>query len=657
MSVRSLLRVIDIDRLIPTRLREGDQETLRKARIAIYFALALLAQCAVYIPTYAYEGFPALSVFISMGALLLCFLPLTLRLKDPLAWTGLYISALVFGVLASTAYYTGGVHSTSLWWMCMVPIAAMLVSGKRLAVAMGALHVAIVVAFYAADRAGEPWPVGLEPARRPDILLQDIPLLMLTLVALAWIFERAKERAMSALAGHNQELRLILDNVGQGFLCCDDKGALIGRRSAITEVWFGQPGMDERLWSYLGRSDGSFRERLEVGWSALTDGVLPIELCLNQLPSRFASGAHTFHVEYRPLMAGESLSQVVVVVTEITAVVEGERAETEQRELATALDHAVRDRTGFLQFIKEGVKLARQLDMTNPALKRVLHTLKANCGFYGVRSVASMCHELEGELEKGRLVPSSLDALERLWSEFCDRVGRVLETRAGTIEISIDDYTALRSAVRTAASHAALDRMVAELRYDSMKTALGRAAEHARSLARRLERGEVLVEVEAVDVRLDPQRWKSFWSSFVHAIRNAVDHGLEDPEDRLAAGKAPQGRVRLAAAFEGTELVISIQDDGRGVDWHRVAERARAANLAHASLAELEEALFSDGFSTRTEATDVSGRGIGLGALRAAVSELGGHIQLRSRSGEGTTVLCRFPSESRWSRPPARNAA
>src|SRR5207344_148043 len=89
---------------------------------------------------------------------------------------------------------------------------------------------------------------------------------------------------------------------------------------------------------------------------------------------------------------------------------------------------------------------------------------------------------------------------------------------------------------------------------------LNRVAEHAQHIARRLQKGALLERVEDHALRLDPQAWASFWSAFVHVIRNAVDHGIESPEERLASGKPAEGNLALVTRLEQGELVIQIED-------------------------------------------------------------------------------------------------
>jgi chemotaxis protein histidine kinase CheA len=141
----------------------------------------------------------------------------------------------------------------------------------------------------------------------------------------------------------------------------------------------------------------------------------------------------------------------------------------------------------------------------------------------------------------------------------------------------------------------------------------------------------------------------------VHVLRNCIDHGLETPEERLALGKAVPAKVSLSTRLDGDRFIVEMSDDGRGIDWQAVAEKAHALGHPASTPGELTEALFLDGLSTRAEASEHSGRGVGLGAVRQACERLGGRVEVQSQPGAGTTfrfvwssaVLLDEPAESR----------
>ena len=178
-------------------------------------------------------------------------------------------------------------------------------------------------------------------------------------------------------------------------------------------------------------------------------------------------------------------------------------------------------------------------------------------------------------------------------------------------------------------------------------------ARHARELARSLDK-RVEVEVDAGASQLDRRIIDKLRESFLHMVRNAVDHGIETPEVRASRGKTAVGRVRLVATPEGTRVRLLVEDDGEGID----PDTVRAAAVERGFLREDDarpaeevlQLLTRPGFSTRDRVSEVSGRGVGLDAVAVAVRSVGGDIWVRSRTGSGTTVVLEVPVERRGER-------
>jgi two-component system chemotaxis sensor kinase CheA len=212
------------------------------------------------------------------------------------------------------------------------------------------------------------------------------------------------------------------------------------------------------------------------------------------------------------------------------------------------------------------------------------------------------------------------------------------------LEVASSELELLIKSAEAGASPEKLSAMLARLKLERAAVRLQRIADQARNLAQRLGKGSLHIDVQAQgDVRFERQRWAPFWAAFVHPLRNALDHGIETPEQRKAAGKPEQGKLTIAVRGDPQSITVELSDDGRGIDFDKVRSKARARGLPHDSEAELIEALFGDGFSTAEQITEISGRGVGMSALRKAARALGGSISVHSRPGQGTTLRVRFP--------------
>lgn len=455
------------------------------------------------------------------------------------------------------------------------------------------------------------------------------------------------------VAERSAEVKEVLDNVGQGFLSVEPSGFLSGVRSAITDHWFGEAKPGVPLWDYLGARDPGFRESLELGWSAVMDGVLPLDLCIDQLPTRSRWKPSTYRIRYRPVIRDDVLTKVVVVVSDITQFESAKRSETEARELASLLDAVVRDPLGAAQFISEGNWIVEQMEATDTNARRLIHTLKGNCSMFGIRSVVRACHEVEEALSGSRRAPGIREVvgIREAWNLFARRA-EPLAAVSGGVLIPRGDLRRLRQFVREDGANAAIERRVADLMSEPFAKPLGRAVLQIQDLAQRLDKGTIDAPVDAGALRFDPERWSAFWAAFVHVVRNVVDHGIESTAERKRLGKSETGRVSFTARQLEGQLVLEVEDDGRGIDWATVASRAHGVGLPTRTCAELVQALFHDGVTSRSNATEISGRGTGLSALKQATTELGGTIEVESTAGVGSTFRFRFPDASRLSVAP-----
>ncbi len=180
-------------------------------------------------------------------------------------------------------------------------------------------------------------------------------------------------------------------------------------------------------------------------------------------------------------------------------------------------------------------------------------------------------------------------------------------------------------------------------------------ARHARELAATLGR-EVQVKVEAGDSQLDRRIVETLEEAFLHLVRNAIDHGVENPAERRAAGKPEAGQVHIAASSEAERVHITVADDGTGIDVDRIrvvaSERGLMSEAEATALSRSDtlQLLYQPGFSTRSEVSELSGRGVGLDAVAEAVRRVGGDLWITSEPGQGTTISMDVPIARRGER-------
>jgi two-component system chemotaxis sensor kinase CheA len=200
-----------------------------------------------------------------------------------------------------------------------------------------------------------------------------------------------------------------------------------------------------------------------------------------------------------------------------------------------------------------------------------------------------------------------------------------------------------------------LDVVTADLQTSVMKTRMqpikkvfGRFPRVVRDLARNLKK-EISLELVGEETDLDKNLVEALADPLVHLVRNSVDHGIEMPDVRVSNGKDKVGRVILAAQQEGDHILLSITDDGGGMDANKLREIAVTKGLmdndAAQRLSDTEafNLIFAPGFSTKTEISDVSGRGVGMDVVKTKIMQLNGSIEIESEMGKGTKILIKVP--------------
>ncbi|MBF0350129.1 MAG: response regulator [SAR324 cluster bacterium] len=350
---------------------------------------------------------------------------------------------------------------------------------------------------------------------------------------------------------------------------------------------------------------------------------------------------------------------------------------TEEEEHNAMIIKVASDQEGFLQLLDEVEMLFLEIygelslpeeELNIQKLFRYFHTLKGGTASYGMKRVAAAFHELENQLT---LFQDSFQSIDLIFiSQMLNNTNEVQALYNQTLEYlnafipqapgksREKNYKVSELKVKKVEEAAArilpiplLQPILIEvdrLRMEPIGSRFKRLVFMVEELSTRFNK---LVEVKLVgtdlEVHIEPLRY--FLGTLVHLIRNCVDHGIEEPETRIRNGKPETGTITIKTFKEGNLLKISIADDGKGIDVRTLARIALEKKLMNeealeaATEQDLLQLIFAAGFSTKEEISDISGRGVGMGAIKSAVEALRGSISIISTLGEGTTFEIAIP--------------
>lgn len=467
-----------------------------------------------------------------------------------------------------------------------------------------------------------------------------------------WIesFELTAKREMleKVIEIRTLEVREILDHVAIGFLLTNRDGAILPNYSRACVGIFGAPDLAGRRLADLLADDVRQRETFALLHRQVFDEVLPPEVALAQLPAEFVRRGRTYSLQGAPILGQDgALARIFFTVADTT--------DLRRLEAANALNRTLieiaRMGDAFRYFVEEAARAfaAARARPTQAGLRAMLHTLKGNLGCFGLHDLAAQVHAAE---EADEITPAQLAQLEDALVAFVrahepllglrDRTGLERDQRR-RLGQALDAIVALDA---PAARRAAADELLRTLDWIRIGAPLAPLRGIVERLAQRLDK-PVVLEVRGEDVRIDAQRLAPVLASIGHLVRNAVDHGLEPAGERGA--KAPIGTIVVACEAIEHAWVLTVSDDGRGIDVAAVTAAAIAAGRVTAdevgamTPSERLALVFSAGLTTKAEVTIVSGRGVGLTAFRDSVVDLGGTVAIASTPGVGTTITARIP--------------
>lgn len=441
----------------------------------------------------------------------------------------------------------------------------------------------------------------------------------------------------------------ILDNVKFGFVLVGPDLVVGDEFTKSCAGLFATPTVAGRsLLDLLGldeRQSAIYRVCIEQ----LFEDILPEEVALAEARTEFRIGERAIRAEASVVRgASGQIEGLLYTISDATELLAAQRENAHNRMLVTIL----RNRESFRLFIQDTRGLLADAETAAVAndevtLRRAVHTIKGNSGCYDLLSIAELIHRIEDGPIGVAEVATIRSAFATFLHEHAGILGMELEDSVEKVEVSVDQVRTLRRLARDLGSPELgvwADRLVER----PAEQYLGPIRAFTGQLAARLGK-EVELSIVGGNTPVD-QRMRPILVTLTHLLRNAVAHGIEPVEER--GEKDSVGQLRIAVSATDSLYEVEVTDDGRGIDFDRLA--ASAIERGVVSAAEVEamsdkarySLVFYDGVSSAATTTDVAGRGVGMSAVLATVRSAGGTIQVSSSAGKGTTFVVSIPRVS-----------
>jgi len=646
-------------------LRNGTPDEARSGRLTVL--LSLIVACAATTYEILYVVMQMWLPATTVGLTIALALGVTFGFKyrpNPSAAAHI-LAGSAFIALLGVTWATGGLQSVAITWFLVVPMLAALLDGRRAGLIWASTTVGWITALYGLDLAGYGTANEMPFAFRSVFDYIAPAGLVACAFSFVWSYELSREEAMEKLCDARDDAtrahkhaRAVLDNVGEGLVLVRADGSLQPARSAALERWFGAPADDANVWDVVQAQDPRVSEMIEVGWDQVTSGWLPLDVALEQLPTRLETDGQILQLQWSP--AGDD-GEVMFVATDVTAQMQAEEERCEQEELVNVLAHIGRGRRQVIDFAADARRIVDALQAragTSVQERRWIHTLKGNSAVMGLGRLARSIHALETRIQDEQREPNGAEReeLDEQWTRIESRISEIVgEEKDDAVRIPSAE---LKDAIQLAASGESPDQVAAKMAswtWDDAGNRMGYLGDQAKRLAQQLDKSiEVAVEGEGVRTPPTPA-WRELWTSMVHLVRNAVDHGLE--LDRGAAGKSGPGKLTLAAEMVAQTVQLEVRDDGAGIDWNKLEAKAHEHGRPLTTEADRVTWLFSDGVTSRDEVSELSGRGVGTSAVLELVTSLGGTIHVDSELGQFTRFVLALPLQAEQSAANTNSAA
>lgn len=476
--------------------------------------------------------------------------------------------------------------------------------------------------------------------------------------------EKMVAERTAQLSRMNNQMKALLDSLGQGFLIFNAEGTCQEIASKACEVVLeidprGQP-ITEVL-KFSANESNSFKRWMSTAFAEM----LPFEDLTPLAPATFAhSEGRSINLAYYPIRdAANQIEGIVVVGTDVSDLVAAQKQAEADRAHAQMIIQLVQSRRQVLGFIRESEELVEeitaQLKKDTPDFEltfRALHTLKGGAASFSIQNMVDQIHLAEEKLgqwnehkksEDLSLLKQQSFAIQSSFQDFLKGTESILGSRAVELENREINIRDLKNFYDKVTAYPELKTLFFnQFLLEASGDVLAHFNDTIQVTASRVGKIVDPLVIENPEFRFWPEPYQRLISTFVHAFRNSVDHGIETPDQREQNGKNSSGRILIRSEKANHDKIrFLIADDGGGIDPAKI--RARLEKKGFDCSKETDEQViqhvFDAEFSTRDQVTDLSGRGVGMDAIRACAHELGGKVWVNSKLGVGTEFWMEVP--------------
>ncbi len=457
-----------------------------------------------------------------------------------------------------------------------------------------------------------------------------------------------------------KEVRELLDFIPQGVLSIVESDRIDKNYSAHLESILGTKDIAGSSFHdlVLEKSDLSSdaKDRIQQTIQAiLGESDLTFELNRDQLPDLISyqhpEGRRILKLTWNALYHGERVRGILLTLSDVSSEVETqERTRTQNRNLIIIQELIAIEAEKFLSFVRGNLPLLyenervirSQVQLSEADLRRLfvnVHTVKGAARTYGLKILSSQLHDCEYSYQKllngsahydqAQLL-SELQSCLKVFDLYTEISSVTLNRSQQTGKLNID-RPLLEKIYHHISDAPQLRKSLAVILFNNLNSMISDWKDKAARIARDLSKAEPLVHVEVDDILLTLNQANLLDNCMTHILRNALDHGIENSATRLKSGKSPAGMLRLVAKLRDQNIMMTIQDDGRGLAIERLREQGLKKGLIQGNEEPMPiaELIFAQNMSTAQNVSEVSGRGIGMAAVRNFLSEIGGSIEVR----------------------------